>query len=120
MFFVPVIPSSPPPPPSPRTRELAALLAKVLDEYKKAHPSLTGAEIRDALRAARASLGPLRGSARSTAVVAGAATAAALGIGVAVLQRSGGFDFESLPPIVILNLVVILLVALVVITKISR
>jgi hypothetical protein len=77
MAFVPV--STPPTyPPSPRTRELAGLLSKVLEEYTRAHPSVTKAEIRSAIRMAQMSAGPDRGK---VAVL----LALALGIGVAGL-----------------------------------
>jgi hypothetical protein len=57
MAFIPV--STPPTVTalSPRSRELAELLAKVLDEYTKAHPATTHAEIRAAVRMAQMSAG---------------------------------------------------------------
>ncbi|HSW28495.1 MAG TPA: hypothetical protein VLH75_03280 [Longimicrobiales bacterium] len=42
----------PPSPPSPRTRELAALLGRVIEEYEKHHPAVTGPEVRAAVRMA--------------------------------------------------------------------
>jgi hypothetical protein len=58
MTYVPVVvPPTNSPPPSPRTRELAGLLTKVLDEYTKAHPAVTKAEIRTAFRMAQMTTG---------------------------------------------------------------
>jgi hypothetical protein len=42
----------PPTPPSPRTRELAGLLGRVIEEYEKHHPAVTGPEVRAAVRMA--------------------------------------------------------------------
>lgn len=50
MLYVPVV--VPPTPPSPRTRELAELLGRVIEEYEKHHPSVTGSEVRAALQMA--------------------------------------------------------------------
>jgi hypothetical protein len=87
MAFVPV--SAPPTyPPSPRTRELAGLLSKVLEEYTKAHPSVTKAEIRAAIRMAQMSAGPDR-----TRVVA--ILTITLGLGVAGLFA--GLLFQGAP-----------------------
>jgi hypothetical protein len=52
MLYVPIIPPATVQPPSPRTRELAELLARVTEEYTKAHPATTEAEVRQALRMA--------------------------------------------------------------------
>jgi hypothetical protein len=38
---------------SPQTRELADLLGRVVQEYEKAHPTVTGTEVSQALRLAR-------------------------------------------------------------------
>jgi len=53
MTYIPTVPHSPAPPPSPRTRELAALLTKVLEEYRNSHPATSDAEIRSAVRLAQ-------------------------------------------------------------------
>lgn len=87
MSYVPIVTSTYVPPPSPRTRELSGLLAKVLDEYAKAHPATTRAEIRAAIRMAQMSVGPDR-----TKVAVGVSLA--LGLGVAMLTL-GLFYFRS-------------------------
>ena len=51
MTYIPIIPPTPTPP-SPRARELADRLAKVLLEYEEAHPSVSGDEVRQAMRIA--------------------------------------------------------------------
>ena len=56
MTYIPIVPSTPTPPASPRTRELAGLLSQVLEEYQKAHPAVTPAEMRAAVRLAQMSV----------------------------------------------------------------
>jgi hypothetical protein len=93
----------------------------VLEEYRKTHPSVSGRELRDALTAARASLGPLRGgSAVVRMKLAAALLAAGLGVGVAVFARTGGFDLSGAAPVVFINLAVIFLLAVIVLLRVSR
>ena len=49
MTYVPIVP---PTPTSPRTRELADQLARVMAEFEQTHPSVTRAEKRQAARLA--------------------------------------------------------------------
>jgi len=51
MLYVPFVPPAATPP-SPRTRELADLLGRVIEEYEKHHPAVTGPEVRAAVRMA--------------------------------------------------------------------
>lgn len=81
MFFVPVVP---PQPPSPRTRELADLLGRVIEEYEKHHPAVTGSEVRAAVEMATRS-----------SKVAGSPAAAALVAGLVALLLAGGFVFMA-------------------------
>ena len=92
MIFVPVVP---PQPPSPRVRELAGLLGKVIEEYEKHHPAVTGTEIRQALEVASQSSSK---AAPAAAVILGA-LAALLGAGVfaAVAMGGGKLDMANVP-----------------------
>jgi len=100
MIFVPIVP--PPQPPSPRTRELADRLAWVLQEYEKAHPSVTAAEMRQAtqlaLRSTRTSSLALRPilAALVGLVVLGAGIVAFLAVG------EGGSEAVAYPIIAVL------------------
>ena len=69
--------------PSRRTRELADLLGRVVQEYEKAHPSVTGPEVRQALELAR--------SASTKATGAPAAFVVALALGVVMAMGLVGF-----------------------------
>ena len=85
MTYVPVVvPPTNAPPPSPRTRELAGLLTKVLDEYTKAHPAVSKAEIRAAFRMAQMKTG--QDSTRT-------ALALSLGLGVMIFVLAIGLFF---------------------------
>jgi len=72
VIYVPVV--VPPQPPSPRTRELAELLGRVIEEYEKHHPAVTGSEVRGALQMAAQS-----------SKAASPAAALAVGLGLALL-----------------------------------
>lgn len=112
MTYVPIV--TPPvtqPPPSPRTRELAGLLTKVLEEYEKAHPAVTSAEVRAALRLAQMSAGPDRSK-----VAAGVSLAVGLGVAMLTLglfffRSSGGggdMEFPVILPMIIMGVIVLL------------
>lgn len=121
MSYVPIVPSAPSPPPSPRTRELAALLTKVLTEYKKSHPAATDAEIKAAVRLAQlSSRSENRALPALLSVGVGLLVAGALA-GFLVL-RSGGspdIDFSNMP-MVVMALIVFLGIVLVLVKTISR
>ncbi len=110
MSYVPIV--VPPPSPSPRTRELADLLAQVIREYEAQHPSVTSTEVREAARLASASAAT--GLSRQVVAVT-------LGLGVAALAgaiafaRSSGLELSGIAwPLVLVAvlLVVGILVAL--------
>jgi hypothetical protein len=118
MSFVPIVPPTTVPPPSPRTRELAGILAKVLDEYTKAHPATTRAEIRGAIRMAQMSAGMDR-----TKVAAGVAVALGLGVtmlalGLLYFRNAGGVEMGTISPMIIMAVIVLLgIVAVIVKTR---
>ncbi len=112
MSYVPIVPSVvvPPPPPSPRTRELAGLLGKVLEEYRKAHPSTTSAEIRAAIRLAAVSAAPVRRAAAALALGAViGATALVLVLGLVLSHESGGGEGATILNALVVGLVIVLL-----------
>lgn len=89
MTYVPVV-VPPTQQASPRTRELAGLLGKVLEEYKKTHPAVTDAEVRMAFRLASSSVGSVK--AAKIAVLAGVL---ALMVGVLVVGLFAGGGVEG-------------------------
>lgn len=115
MIFVPVIPPHHEPP-APRTRELAGLLGRVIEEFEKQHPSVTGSEVRAALDlAARNSGTAMSENAKAIAVIAAIVLAfVAAGLG---LSLSGGGGTPESIPIAALAVGLFLLIVVVVLVK---
>jgi hypothetical protein len=119
MIFVPVV-TPPPTPPSPRTRELAGLLTKVLEEYTKAHPSTTRTEIRAAFSMAVRNAGPGgSGTATTVAVMVGLVLALTLG-GLVFFEAQGGTARETGLPMVVLAMILFVGILLVMVKLRSR
>lgn len=75
---------------SRQTRELADLLGRVVQEYEKAHPTVTGAEVRQALQLARrASTKTSSGDPALIASLVGGLVLMA-GLGMYFFMESGG------------------------------
>lgn len=111
MTYVPTVPPSQTPP-SPRTRELASLLQKVLEEYRKSHPSLTSSEIRGAFKLAYMST---RGGSQRIAVFLSLGVALLVGLlalGLFVFESGGGTDWVTAMPVVVMAVIFLLLVLL--------
>jgi len=115
MTYVPIVIPTSTPPPSPRTRELAGLLTKVLDEYVKAHPAVTNAEVRAAVRLAQAPAGPDRSRMALVLSLTVGLVMAFLGLGLFYFRSTGGGDFGPILPIIIGVLVVVLGIAMLVV-----
>lgn len=120
MAYVPVVPTTPSPPPSPRTRELAALLTRVLEEYRKSHPATTDAEVRAAVRLAQ--LSTRSGSQATPLLVSLALGILVAGVlaGVLVFRSEGGVEWSAAMPMVIFAVVAFLLILMIVIKVLSR
>lgn len=121
MSYIPiVIPPTTPQPPSPRTRELAEILAKVLEEYQKAHPAVTGAEMREAIQIAKSAT---EGNKKPVAVILSLGIGLVLMVtvlGLVFLRSGGGIELGSSMPMVILGIMVFLGIVVVVIKAASR
>ena len=120
MTYIPiVIPPQASQPSSPRTRELAGLLTKVLEEYQKAHPSVTGAEMRAAIRMVQRTTGKDRtANALVLSLVLGLMVA---GLAVGLVAGDGGaVDLGGSMPMVILAATVFLGIILAVIKIASK
>ncbi|MEJ2205157.1 MAG: hypothetical protein P8170_13735 [Gemmatimonadota bacterium] len=120
MFYVPIVPT-PPTPPSPRTRELADLLSRVIHEYESHHPSVSGAEVRLALRlAAQSSRKGAQAASTRVALAAGLALFVAAGVAYLALASGGGLGASESFPMVAAVLVGIVLIAVLAAVKASR
>ena len=108
MIYVPIVVPTQVPPPSPRTRELAELLDKVLEEYTKAHPATTRAEVRAAIRMAQMSTGPDRTKV-ATGVSLAIGVSLAMGVlGFAFFRSAGVVDIRSISVPIIMAVIVFL------------
>ncbi|MCJ7630553.1 MAG: hypothetical protein MUO50_19435 [Longimicrobiales bacterium] len=120
MSYVPIVTSTYVPPPSPRTRELAGLLSRVLEEYTKAHPATSKTEIRAAIRMAQMSSGPDR-----TKVAAGLGLAVGLGVmmltlGLFFFRSTGGMEIRASLPFIIMFVIFFLMIVLAIVKAQSR
>jgi len=121
MLFVPVVPpTSGTSPPSPRTRELAALLQKVVEEYSAAHPAVTQSEIRRAVQIAQMSV---QGGNRKRAllVVGGLSVMMALlTAGLILFSEGTGVAPDGPWPFAVFGIMALAAVAMVVLKLVSR
>ncbi len=109
MSYVPVV--VPPSPPSPRTRELADLLVRVIEAYEEGHPTTTRIEVREATRLALSKTDPSGLRAPIVAVALGGVMAMLLGAFVFLKQSGGMADVPvALPAVGIVALIVVLAV----------
>ena len=96
MSYVPIVVAAPQPP-SPRTRELADQLSRVISDFEQSHPTVSRAEVRHATQLA------LRASRRGSDVAPGTALAVVsivlimVGLGVVLTQRGGGLAMAQSP-----------------------
>ncbi len=114
MSYVPIVTPTPSPP-SPRSRELADLLRRVIEAYEEGHSTTTRAEIRAATRLALSKAGPSRLGAPIVALTLGGLMALLLGVFVFLRQSGGLVDLPSSVPIIGVGIVTIALAAVAVI-----
>lgn len=108
MSYIPIVIPVTPNPPSPRTSELAGLLGQVLEEYQKAHPSVTGAEMREAIQIAKSATGGDKGPVAVILSLVVGLLVLATGLGVFFLRSGGEIDLTSSMPMVVLGVTVFL------------
>ncbi len=96
MTYVPMVHVvTPEAPPSRQTQELADLLGRVVQEYEKAHPTVTGPEVSQALQLAKRASTKAGGN--PTAMVAALAGGLVLMVGLGVVffaAQGGGIDIR--------------------------
>jgi hypothetical protein len=112
MSYVPIV-VPPPQPPSPRTRELADLLARVIVDFEQRHPSVTGQEVREASRLAVQASHGSDAPARLVALALGGLLALAVGGFVFLRQSTGGAASGSVPvPVLVIGISIAILALL--------
>jgi len=87
---------------APRVRELGDLLGRVIEEYEKHHPAVTGSEVRQALQLA-AGRSKASGAVAARVAALGAAVALALGgvVAFVALRGGGGVDPQAVPMVAV-------------------
>ena len=111
MVYIPTAPNTSVPP-SPRTREMANLLTRVLEEYRKSHPATTDAEIRAAVRLAQ--LASRSGNQAVPAILAVSVGLLVAGVlaGFLFFRSTEGVEIGTWSPMIIMGVVFVLLVFL--------
>lgn len=110
MLYVPYVP---PQPPSPRTRELADLLTRAIEEYQKYHPNVSSAEVNAALQ--MASVRSSKGVPARVWALGGAVGAALLGgVFVVLAANQGNMPAGGVPMVAVAVAILGALVAVVV------
>ncbi len=112
MFYVPYVP---PPQPSPRTRELADLLSRAIEEYQKYHPNVSSAEVNAALQ--MAAVRSSRGVPARVWAVVGALVAILLGGIFAFVAANGGQVPGSAVPVVAVAIAILAALVAVAVAK---
>ncbi len=97
MTYIPVTPS---PTPSPRAQELGRLLTETIDGFRRNHPGMTEAEIRQAM-----SLATAKGGTKSQAIVLALLVGLALLGVLSFFYLSRGGSFEGGQPWVLVMIV---------------
>jgi hypothetical protein len=120
MAYIPVVPHTPSPPPSPRTRELAGLLTKVLEEYKKSHPATSDAEIRAAVRLAQLSSRSGNQALPAAVSLGVGLLAAGVAAGIVFFRAGAGGEMESGFPMIVMAVAVFLAIVFVLVKVASR
>jgi hypothetical protein len=121
MSYVPIIvPVATEQPPSPRTRELTSLLTKVVDEYRSAHPSVTGPEIREALKLTQVTAGGSKAPVAVALALGMGLIAAALAFGIVFFRQGGEVSLRGSMPMVVLGITVFLGIVVAVIKVASK
>jgi len=120
MAYIPTVHHTPSMPPSPRTRELAGLLTKVLEEYKKSHPGTSDAEIRAAVRLAQLSSRSGNQALPAILSVSVGLLAAGVAAGLVFFRAGGGGEMEPTLAMVVFAVTVFLAIIMVLVKVVSR
>lgn len=112
MTYVPIV-VPPPQPPSPRTRELADLLTRVIVDFEERHPSVTGQEVREATRLAVQASHGSEVAGRLVALALGGLLALGAGAFLFLSEAAGGSASDGVPiPVMAVGITVAILAIL--------
>ena len=118
MSYVPIVPYVPPPQEaSPRARELGVQMAQLVQEFQKQNPSLSSAEVQQAMQIAKQATGMTKGAAAGMMAAVGVGLLGVLMAGFFIFRQAGG-DIDlptTFPLIAVIGLMVLVLGVVVVI-----
>ena len=113
MSYIPIVPYVPPPKEaSPQARELGVQMAHLVQEFQKQNPSLTSAEVQQAMQIAKQATGMTKGAKAGVAVALGIGLMGLLGAALFFFRQSGGeieLPTTMFPMIAIVALVIVVL-----------
>lgn len=110
MTYIPILPYVPSPQEaSPRARKLGVQMAQLVQEFQKQNPSLSSAEVQQAMRIAKQATGTTKSAAVGVAVAVGVGLMGVLVAGFMFFRQAGG-DIELRPTIFPMVAIIALLV----------
>ena len=120
MTYIPLLPYMPPPQEaSPRARELSVQMAQLVQEFQKQNPSLSSAEVQQAMQIAKQTTGMTKSAAMGLMVGGGVALMGVLVAGLMYFRQAGG-DVELRPTIFPMIAIVALLVVVLGVVAVKR
>ena len=112
MSYIPIVPYVPPPQEaSPRARELGVQMAQLLQDFQKQNPSLSSAEVQQAMQIAKQATGMTKSAATGVMVAVGLGVFGVLAAGLLFFRQAGG-EIElptTFPIIAVIGLMVLVL-----------
>ncbi len=120
MSYIPLLPYMPPPQEaSPQARELGVQMAQLVQEFQKQNPSLSSAEVQQAMQIAKQTTGMTKSAAMGLMVGGGVALMGVLVAGLMYFRQAGG-DVELRPTIFPMIAIVALLVVVLGVVAVKR
>ena len=119
MSYVPIVPYVPPPQNvSPQARELGVQMAQLVQEFQKQNPSLSSAEVQQAMQIAKQATGMTKSVAAGVTVAVGLGLLGVLAAGLLFFRQAGGeIEFPTTFPIIAVVGLMVLVLGVVVVTR---
>lgn len=120
MTYIPIVPYVPPPQEaSPRARELGVQMAQLVQDFQKQNPSLSSAEVQQAMQIAKQATGMTKSAAAGVTAAVGVGLMLVLTAGFLFFRQAGG-DIELRPTIFPMIAIVALLVVVLGVVAVKR
>ncbi len=120
MTYIPIVPYVPPPQEaSPQARELGVQMAQLVQDFQKQNPSLSSAEVQQAMQIAKQATGMTKSAAAGVTAAVGVGLMGVLLAGLFYFRQAGG-DIELRPTIFPMIAIVALLVVVLGVVAVKR